>query len=281
MMTRLAILADVHLGTRETQFPGQDLTYAADLLRRAATLIQPQKPREVVIVGDLVNMGTAAEYELAREGLRGLADVTTTVPGNHELVKASLEDFRARSIGPRTTDLRASGNGPYVAWINSGIEGLTPWHWHGAVDEPGLRILDRATSEHGNQPLIVFCHHPPEDTVRPARYPMMFLTNSDDVMTRLMKHPSPVVMFCGHTHVPDVFRRRNLTVITVPPLCFWPHAFLIVELRAGLMHVTTHRVVESPHESPDAKINEPGYLDERESWVPQITIRLGLPERNE
>ena len=274
MKKRLAILADVHLGTPQTQFPGQELTYAADLLGRAAGALAPHRPDEVVVVGDLVNMGTAPEYEIAREKLRAFADVTSTIPGNHELVKATLEDFRAQSIGPRPADLKAHPEGPAFAWINSGIENLTPWHWHGRVDEPGLQILDRATAEHGDRPLIVFCHHPPEGTVMPARYPMMTLTNSDEVMVRLMRHPAPVVMFCGHTHVPDVYRRRNLTIITAPPLCFWPHAFLIVELREGLMQVTTHRVIESPHESPDGKVNERGYIYERESWVPQITIRL-------
>jgi hypothetical protein len=149
------------------------------------------------------------------------------------------------------------------------------------VDDAGLRVLDQATAEHGDRPLVVFCHHPPEGTVTPARYPMMGLLNTDDVMVRLMRHPSPVVMFCGHTHVPDVYRRRHLTIVTAPPLCFWPHAYLIVELREGWMHVSTHRVIESPRQSPDAKIDEPGYLAERESWIPQVTIRLGLPGKNE
>ena len=281
MRKRLAILADVHLGTRDTQFPGQDLTYAGDLLRRAVAGIEAQQPDELVIVGDLVNMGTIDEYDIARDALSTLAGVTSTIPGNHELVKATLEDFRARSIGAKEAQVQVGPTGAVFAWINSGIEGLTPWHWHGRVDELGLQALDRATAEHGERPLIVFCHHPPEGTVKPARYPMMFLTNSDEVMARLTRHPSPVVMFCGHTHVPDVYRRRNLTIITAPPLCFWPHAFLLVEVREGLMHVTTHRVIESPQQSPDAKIAEPGYVEERESWVPQITIRLGLPGKSE
>lgn len=279
MTKRIAILADAHLGTRDTQFPGQDLTYAADLLRRAVEAIKPHRPDEVVIVGDLVNMGTEDEYAIARDILGGLPAPVSTTPGNHELVKATLENFRARSIGPKPADLRVDPSGPTFAWINSGIEGLPMWHWHGRVDDAGLGVLDRATVEHPDRPLVVFCHHPPEGTVRPARYPMMGLTNTDDVMGRLMRHPAPVVMFCGHTHVPDVYRRRNLTIITAPPLCFWPHAFLIAEVSDGLIHVTTHRVIESPGDSPDAKISEPGYLAERDPHVPQITVRLGLPDR--
>jgi len=277
MTIRLAILADVHLGTPQTQFPGQDLTHAGDLLRSAVTAMAAQQPHELVIVGDLVNMGTDEEYAIAGRILRELSVPVSTVPGNHELVKGSLEQFKAKSPGARVADMRAGAPGPTFAWLNSGIEGLPLWHWHGRLDDAGLGVIDRVTAEHPDRPLIAFCHHPPEDTVKPARYPMMTLTNSDDVMARLLRHPSPVVLFCGHTHVPDVYRRRNLTIITVPPLCFWPHAYLVVELRDGLMHVTTHRVIESPAHSPDAKINKPGYFDEREPWVPQVTIRLGLP----
>src|SRR5688572_24241826 len=167
---RLAVLADVHLGTRDTQFPGQDLTYAADLLRRAVSAIASHQPDELVIVGDLVNMGVEDEYALARDALRELGAITSTIPGNHELVKATLEDLRARSIGPKPADLRVDPLGPTFAWINSGIEGLPMWHWHGRVDDAGLRVLDRATAEHPDRPLVVFCHHPPEGTVRPARY---------------------------------------------------------------------------------------------------------------
>jgi hypothetical protein len=84
-------------------------------------------------------------------------------------------------------------------------------------------------------------------------------------------------MFCGHTHVPDVYRKRNLTIISCPPLCFWPHAFLIVELDGAYLHVTTHRIIDSPEASPDPYVKKPGYLRERDPSVPQIMIRLGTP----
>src|SRR5687768_938891 len=119
---RFAILADVHLGTRETQFPGQDLTYAADLLRRAVTAIKAHEPEEVVVVGDLVNMGTVDEYELSREILRELRTTIKVVPGNHELVRGNLEDFRERAIGGKTNGGGFSQITPGVVWLNSGIE---------------------------------------------------------------------------------------------------------------------------------------------------------------
>src|SRR5262245_53510890 len=90
---KMALLADVHLGTPATQFPNQDYTYAADLLRRAISAIRALQPDELVIVGDLVNMGTAEEYTLAREILDELRKPITTIPGNHELVKGNLDQF--------------------------------------------------------------------------------------------------------------------------------------------------------------------------------------------
>src|SRR5688572_27234530 len=162
---RFAILADIHLGTRGTQFPGQDLTYAPDLLCLAATAIKPHNVDELVIVGDLVNMGLDEEYAIARSALRDVGAPVSTVPGNHELVKATLDDFRSRSIGPRTAESRESGAGPTLAWLNSGIEGLPMWHWHGRLDDAGLGLLDRITSKRGDRALIAFCHHPPEGTV--------------------------------------------------------------------------------------------------------------------
>ena len=95
MANRFVILADVHLGTPETQFPGQNYTYAANVLRETVAAIAPLTPDHIVIVGDLVNMGTAEEYEIASTILSPLKAPIWTIPGNHELVRGSLEDFCA------------------------------------------------------------------------------------------------------------------------------------------------------------------------------------------
>src|SRR6186997_334383 len=101
---RMALLADVHLGTAATQFPNQDYTYAPDLLRRAISAIRALNPDELIVVGDLVNMGTTEEYAMAREILDDLRKPITVVPGNHELVKGNLDTFFNGAIGARIDD---------------------------------------------------------------------------------------------------------------------------------------------------------------------------------
>ncbi len=273
-MKRFVILADAHVGTPQTQFPGQDYVYAADVLRRAIEPIRAQRPDEIVILGDLVNMGAAEEYDLVRNVLADVGAPISLVPGNHELVKGTLADFSSHAIGATLCTLRANDDGPIFAWLNTGIEGLPMWHWHGRMDEASLRVLDEAIQQRGDRPFIIFCHHPPDGTVIAQHYPMMGLVNRDEVMARLMRHRAPVVLFCGHTHIADVWRRRNINIIAAPPLAFWPHAFLVAEIRGNYLAVQTHRIFDSPQASPDPKIHQPGYVHEHETWVPRIEIRL-------
>lgn len=268
------MLADVHLGLPDTQFPGQDYIYAAGLLEQAVERIRGLAVDELIVIGDLVNMGTPSEYEIAEKILLEFRDRITVIPGNHETIRGKLEDFQKLAIGATLSMARFDDEQASIVFLNSAIELKTGWHWHGKVDETGLALLDRATAEHSDRPLIVFCHHPPEGTVSIPGHPMMGLLNTDDVLFRLQRHPSPVVMFCGHTHVPDLYRRRNLTIVTCPPLCFWPHAFLMVEFRDGSLHVETHRIIDSPDKSPDPHLGEAGYLAEREAWMPNFTLRI-------
>ena len=151
---RFVVLADVHMGTPVTQFPGQNYTYAADLLRRAVDQIRSLSPRHIFIVGDLVNMGTEDEYRQAADILREFDGSVSTVPGNHELVRGSIDDFKRLAIGATLSSISAREDRPVtIVHLNSGIEGMTPWHWHGRVDEPGLAALEQASKDHPDRPM--------------------------------------------------------------------------------------------------------------------------------
>lgn len=274
---RLALVADVHLGTKDSQFPGQDYTFATRLLERAVVSLRQINADEIIIIGDLANMGTAEEYAISDRLLAEFKAKLTVIPGNHEVIKGNLADFQASAIGATLSSARFDDRLGSIVFLNSAIEGKTAWHWYGNVDEAGLSLLDRATAQRPDKPLIVFCHHPPEGTVAVPGHPMMGLLNTDAVMFRLQRHPSPVVMFCGHTHVQDLYRRRNVTIVGCPPLCFWPHAFLQVDWIDGVLHAQTHRLIASPGDSPDPHMKNPGYLAEREPWVASFSIRISPP----
>ena len=271
-MTRLAILSDVHLSTPETDFPDEHLAHTGGVLRRAVEKIVALGVDRVIVNGDLVNMGTAVEYAAARELLKPVEDKLDALPGNHELVKGTLADFRREMNRPPLG--RSEIGGLTVLRLNTAIEGLTPWQWYGRLDAPSVRLLNDALAEDEHRPLLVFCHHPVAGTVRLGKHPMMAQLHGDVLDARLQCRAGPTVLFTGHTHVADVVRRRHVTYVGCPPLGFWPHAFLVVEIEGGLMSVRTERGIESPKDSGDEKLEQPGYREGQEPTVPAITLRL-------
>ena len=269
---KLAILSDVHLSTPDSQFPDQDLTYAGGVLERAVARIVELDPDRVIVNGDLVNMGTPAEYAAARQLLTPLAGKIDALPGNHELVKADLADFEREMNQPPIG--RSDPGGLTVVRLNTAVEGLTPHQWFGRLDADSVHLLNAVLEEDVARPLLIFCHHPVAGTVRLGDHPMMAQIHGEELLARLHCRRGPTVLFTGHTHVADVTRHRHVTCVGCPPLGFWPHAFLVAEFDGTHLSVRTERVIDSPEQSPDEKITHDGYRDAQEPTVPAFTLRL-------
>ena len=274
MSTRIVLLADVHLGVAETQFPHQDLTHAPDLLRRAVGLIQPLEPDIVIVVGDLANMGTAAEYEIAREILQPLAGMIELLIGNHELLKGTIPFWR--DTWKQAPYRRGEIAGLPVVFLSSGLEHLPPTQWRGALDDAQHGFLAEASDSHPDQPLLVFCHHPLSNTVRRSDQPMFGLDDTASVKQILTQHRQPVVLFSGHTHYQSVVQVENITCITTPPLCFWPHGFLVVDIRDKQLQWTTIRLFELFQQSPDTRAVDPEYRARAEGTLTDQSGRIVL-----
>jgi hypothetical protein len=103
---------------------------------------------------------------------------------------------------------------------------------------------------------------------------MFSLTNGDELQSRLDQRRGSTVVFSAHTHVPGVAQRGRIRYIGAPPVGFWPHALLSVDLEQSQMRVTMHRLVHSVHESPDPRVREPEYLARRDSFPTPFTMKL-------
>ena len=94
-MNRFAIIADLHLGLIGPQADGRTFGDVGALANRAASLVAHDDPVDVVLLGDIVNRGYDQEYARARVALAPLDDRLIPVLGNHELQRASIDDFES------------------------------------------------------------------------------------------------------------------------------------------------------------------------------------------
>jgi 3',5'-cyclic AMP phosphodiesterase CpdA len=274
---RFVVLADVHTGLPHTQFAGQDFTFTPELLRAAIPVIQGEQPDEIVICGDLVNMGVPDEFDLVNQLLLPIAADLRVVPGNHDLVRCTAENFPASVRGGTLNDIHDRGSFVRVL-LNTAVHlpgDLGLYQWFGELRPESIATIDKAIAVASGRPMLFFMHHPPANTVRTLHEPMMSIFNSHELLDRLLPLKQQVVLFCGHNHLPDMVRIRNLTVVSVPALAFWPHAFLVVEVEDGEMSVDQVQVIEDYADSPHARSRDDAdYRSKCEPTMEQFMLRL-------
>lgn len=274
MPDRLAILADLHFSTPQTQFPGQDLTYAHTILHQAATLLDADKPDRLLIVGDLTNFGAPEEYAALHSALAGFRGRIDAVAGNHENVNRGLEDFE-REMGQERARRDEWAGIPRLL-LNTAIDRQDPRHWHGMLDRQSLALIEQMPMD---GPLMIAMHHPIRSTVRDdTGHPMMECINGHLLHHRLRNRRGTTLLFSGHTHLPDLTFENTtygrIGYIAIPPLCFWPHAYLLAEWKAPLLSLQVRRVLTDPSRSGDPDAKAEASRSYREPPVESITIRL-------
>lgn len=245
----IAILADIHIG-EETAPKIRHGGATELLLEQAVEKIQQIGVGRTILLGDTVNRGWASEYETARQILRPLGNNFEPVLGNHELMRSSIEDFsRSWGIEP-VREIRVWGMPALI--LNSGIEDLPDTKWCGRLDEGQLRRVDEFLATHASMPVAIFCHHPLKNTVRASDEPMLALDNSDELRSRLTARQEQVLLLSGHTHCQSIVQQENLICIGCPSLCYWPHAFLVVERMGDEIRLSTVRVRDDEY-TPDTR----------------------------
>lgn len=251
MPERFVILADVHLGLVGPQPDGNTYGEVDFLLDRAVEKIRAIDPRQVILLGDLVNRGFDAEYRLAREALSPVIERCLPVLGNHELQRGSIADFE-RNMQTRAVRTETICGLPAII-LNSGIENLPDTEWGGAVDDGQLRLVgDVIVGAAKDRPLAVVVHHPIAGTVRRSDEAMFGLSNSQELQGRLERHDGPVIVLSAHTHMQSFVRRGRFAYFGAPAVGFWPHAITVFEREGDELQFSTIRLLDDPAESPDA-----------------------------
>jgi len=208
----IAQLSDPHVRPEGVLY--QDVVDSNAMFARAIAHLNELDPRPdlVLLSGDLVDKGEAAEYAQLRKLLAGLAMPALVIPGNHD----DRDAFR-RAFGDH---LPLSGPMHYVAGGHGAVrivalDVTVPGLHHGDIDEEAMRWLDGALSAEPRRPTILMMHQPPFDCGVPY-LDAYHCRNGKRLAKVVARHPAVERIVCGHVHRFMQLRFGGTVLCTAP-----------------------------------------------------------------
>ena len=200
------------------------------------------RPDIVILSGDLVNDGTAAEYGVARETLGKIKQPLLLIPGNHDNPNVIRLCFADHSYLPQSGPMHfvADTYGP-VRII--GLDVTVPGQHHGDMDDDAVRWLETALGCEPSRPTIIMMHQPPFESGIP--YIDIYCCRRGNRLADIVsRFPAVERILCGHIHRFMQLRFGGTMLCTAPStttaiaLRPWPEAQAasFVEPPALLLH---------------------------------------------
>jgi 3',5'-cyclic AMP phosphodiesterase CpdA len=241
--TRLAVVADPHLATRETG-TSKLFEHTERHLRNAFADIGARGVDQVVSVGDVTKDGEPWNYERFDELLADLDAPFLSVPGNHDVPKAGDEhetipvtEYAERYAPEQYPFVHRVGGVDLVCLNSSGTEETLYDSHDGLVTEDDVAWL-RETLPGLETPVVVTHFNLPATSAQ--------LRGHRDAVERemaippVLRDPEPFVdalatndvplMFAGHLHMPTTAVQRGVREVMVPTTCSFPQAYLLVDV---------------------------------------------------
>jgi 3',5'-cyclic AMP phosphodiesterase CpdA len=180
-----------------------------DVLDALVSDLQAQKPDQIAVTGDLVNLALEAEFAPSLIWLEGVgaADRVTVIPGNHDAYVRATQHRFAQAFGNYLAgDEAGDGGDPFpllrrrgpLALIGVSSAVPTPplmaTGWLGRSQLDALeRILVGLSAEQAFRVLLI--HHPLRSDSRAKR-----LTDSSELLGLLRQHGVELILH-GHDHI--------------------------------------------------------------------------------
>jgi len=217
-------LTDLHLvESEEGQVNGQAPT---DRLRRVIKRVRATElsPAFILITGDLVNTGQAAEYYTLNRLLPELQSFGVPVllgMGNHD---ARLP-FRHLILGEATTDEPTATCSPYYhSTLINGVnvimlDSQVPNEVHGYLDATQLAWLADELAKPVAVGHLIALHHPPISSTVALLEPLG-LHNADALAAVVARHDNVLGILSGHIHYNHVARFANTVSFTTPAVLY-------------------------------------------------------------
>lgn len=236
----IAQLSDPHLRTGGVLYKG--IVDSAATFRAAIRQVVQLRPRPdlVVLTGDLVDEGTAAEYAVAMDLLAALDLPFVAIPGNHDERAGFRQAFAGRAWLPAEGPIHvvAGDHGPVRVL---GLDVTVPGEHHGMVDDAAATWLTAALAAEPERPTLLLLHQPPIMSGIP--YLDEFRCFGEARLAEIVaRFPAIVRIACGHVH------RFMLADFAGRSLCTAPSTATAIALRLD------------PDARPASYLEPPGFL---------------------
>jgi 3',5'-cyclic AMP phosphodiesterase CpdA len=178
-------------------------------------------PTAVLVTGDLVDRGCAAEYIHLKQLLAPLPCPVLLMPGNHDAVPALRAAFPGLACLQPVADRPALSafvlfthdlGGLRVVALDTTVAGQP----HGTLCAHRLAWLDGALAAAPGIPTIVAMHHPPFACGIAHMDRMGLREGADGLNAVLRRHPQVQRVVCGHLHRSTLRRFGGTVAMSVP-----------------------------------------------------------------
>lgn len=209
----IAQLSDLHVRPAGQLYKGV-VDSNAMFAQAIAHLRQLDAPPDLVLIsGDLVDEGSAAEYAMLRTLLQPLDLPLRLMPGNHDDRQALRQAFADHTYLP--------ANGPLHYVVDDfalrvvALDSCVPGRHHGALGADSLHWLQATLAADRAKPTLLLLHHPPFASGTPSMDPYR-LRDAAPLEAIVAAHPQVQAVLCGHVHR-VMFRRWAGTVVAACP----------------------------------------------------------------
>lgn len=216
----IAHISDIHImlpGPEEKGPGGQDTPARLKATVAALNALDP-RPDVVIVTGDLVHTGAAAEYACVAGLLADLSSPWHVVPGNKDRRAALLAGLAGKG-GPTPA-------GHFIQYAVEeypvrllALDSLDERRNGGHLCAERLAWLETALAEQPGRPTALFLHHPPIRTGLAAFDQEPFL-GAGELAEIVGRHANVVRVLTGHLHRPLHAPFAGTMVTTAPSAAF-------------------------------------------------------------
>lgn len=232
---KIAVIADIHYGEDHQPVSRRRCGIADLLLRRAVRRLNLLvRPDVVLVLGDLVDDGSAADVSGRWERLKGILDGLDapylTLPGNHDDDPDAL--YR---VFERPKPFEDIAGVRFLAFADQEEPGYNASRSKADIE----RI--RAARQGFDGPIVSLqhvCLFPPElGRVAPYNY-----LNADEIIETLKRVGAVLSVSGHHHHGADTVKEGSVTFVNAPGLCESPFHFLEISLSGDEVETVRHEL---------------------------------------